>query len=114
MIAQLTGWEGTLPSLRRLHLRRNKIANFDEEIAELPELEYLNLRHNAIESMEQAVRVFQFPKLTDLNIINNPIDSSCTSFNLLMAEFLTKRTTLVRFCKVYVTERHQLEAVHLA
>lgn len=114
MIAQLTGWEGTLPSLRRLHLRRNKISTFDEEMQELPELVYLNLRHNAIESMEQAVRVFQIPKLTDLNIINNPLDTNCSSFNLLMAEFLTKRSSLIRFSKVYVTERNQLEAVHLA
>ena len=26
LISSLTGWEGGLPSLRRLHLRRNKIA----------------------------------------------------------------------------------------
>jgi len=114
MIAQFSGWEGTLPSLKRLHLRRNKIVTIDEELQELPELVYLNLRHNAIETVEQAVRVFQLPKVMDLNIINNPVDLSCSSFNLLMAEFLTRRTALVRFCKVKVQESNQLEAVHLA
>lgn len=46
MIAQLTGWEGTLPALRLLNLRKNKISTFDEEMPELPELTYLNLRKN--------------------------------------------------------------------
>ena len=64
--------------------------------------------------MEQAVKVFQFPKLTDLSVVNNPIDLNCSSFNLLMAEFLCKRSSLVRFNRVVVTERNQLEAVHLA
>ena len=113
-ISQLNGWEGGLPSLKRLHLRRNKIANIEEELPELPELEYLNLRHNAIDSLQVAFRVFQFPKVTDLNIINNPADTNCSSFNLLMAEFLIKRTALKRFCKVKVQESNQLEAVHLA
>ena len=105
-INTLSGWEGTLPALKRLHLRRNKIVQIDEELQELPELVYLNLRHNAIDSMEQAVRVFQFPKLTDLNMINNPVDLACSSFNLLMAEFLIKRPSLVRFSKVYVKENN--------
>jgi len=114
MITQLTGWEGTLPALKRLHLRKNKISTFDDEIAELPELEYLNLRRNSIDSIAQAVKVFQFPKLNDLNIINNPVDSDFSSFSLLMSEFLIRRTSLVRFCKVKITERNLLEAVHLA
>lgn len=52
------------------------------------------------------MRVFQFPKLTDLSIVNNPLDLNYSSFALLMAEFLTKRTSLVRFNRVYVTEAH--------
>ena len=80
----------------------------------MPELVYLNLRHNAIETIEMALRVFQLPKVVDLNIINNPCDTNCSSFNLLMAEFLTKRTSLVRFCKVKVQESNLLEAIYLA
>jgi len=114
MITALTGWEGTLPALRRLHLRRNKISTFEDEMQELPELEYINLRRNSLDNIEQVAKIFQFPKLVDLNIINNPVDNNCSSFNLLMAEFLTRRPALTRFCKVYVTERHSLEAVHLA
>ena len=113
-ITQLSGWEGGLPALKRLHLRRNKISSIDEELGEMPELEYLNMRHNNLETLENAFRLFQFPKVTDLNIINNPADTNCSSFNLLMAEFLIKRTTLKRFCKVKVQESNQLEAVHLA
>jgi len=114
MITSLNGLEGTLPALRRLHLRRNKIVNIEEELQEMPELVYLNVRHNAIETVEMALRVLQYPKLTDLNIINNPCDLNCSSFNLLMAEFLCKRTALTRFCKVRVQESNLLEAVHLA
>lgn len=114
LIANLNGWEGGLPSLKRLHLRRNKIVNLDDELQELPELEYLNLRHNSIETLDNAFKVFQWPKLNDLSIINNPCDQNCSSFNLLMAEFLIKRTSLKRFCKVRVEERNQMEAVHLS
>ena len=113
-IASFNGWEGGLPALRRLHLRKNKISNFDEELGELPELVYLNLRRNNIESLEVAFRVFQFPKITDLNVLNNPCDTNCSSSNLLMAEFLIKRTSLRRFNKQRVQESNQLEAVHLA
>jgi len=114
LIVNFVGWEAGLPSLKRLHLRRNKIAAIEEELPELPELEYLNLRHNAIETLEVAVKIFQFPKINDLNVTNNPVDLNCSSFNLLMAEFLIKRPSLVRFNKTKVTERNQLEAVHLA
>ena len=31
-----------------------------------------------------------------------------------MAEFLCKKSSLVRFNRVYVTEAHKLQAVHLA
>ena len=99
MIASFNGWEGGLPMLKRLHLRRNKITDFDEELSELPELVYLNLRHNAIETIEVAIKVFNFPKIIDLNVLNNPCDTKSSSFNLLMAEFLIKRTSLKRFCK---------------
>lgn len=80
----------------------------------MPELEYLNLRHNNIDSFDEAFKVFQFPKLTDLNVLNNPVDNNSSSFNLLMAEFLIKNTKLVRFCKQRVQESNLLEAVHLA
>lgn len=113
-ISSFNGWEGGLPVLKRLHLRRNKIKNFEEELSELPELEYLNLRHNEIDTLDAAFKVFQFPKINDLNILNNPCDTNCSSFNLLMAEFLIKRSSLVRFCKVRVQESNLLEAVHLA
>jgi len=113
MLVSLTGWEA-LPALKKLHLRRNKIAKIDEEgLPELPELRYINLRHNAIESMDVVFRLFQFPNVKDINILNNPVDTNFTSFNLMMAEILIKNPKLERFCKRSVTESHKLNAVHL-
>ena len=80
----------------------------------MPELVYINLRHNNLDSIENAVKIFQFPKLVDLNVVNNPIDLNASSFNLLMAEFILKRSAMVRFCKITVKESNKLEAVHLA
>ena len=114
LITSFNGWEGGLPALKRLHLRRNKIKVFEDELSELPELEYLNIRRNELETLDQAFKVFQFPKITDLSVLNNPCDTNCSSANLLMAEFLIKRSSLVRFNKTRVTEANRLEAVHLA
>jgi len=58
--------------------------------------------------------MFQFPLLVDINVLNNPVETNATSFNLLMAEILIKNTKIKRFCKVTVTEQNKLEAVYLA
>jgi hypothetical protein len=34
--------------------------------------------------------------------------------NILLADILAKNPTLVRFCKVAITDKHKLEAVYLA
>lgn len=114
MITTLSGWEA-LPQLKKLHLRRNKIAKIDEEgLAELPELRYINLRHNAFEQMDMVFRLFQFPNLKDINIINNPVEIGFSSFRVLIGEVLAKNPKVERFCKREVTESNRLEAVHLA
>lgn len=60
LISILTGWEN-LPSLRKLHLRKNKIEKVpEEEMPDLPALEYINLRRNNIENLEVIVKLFQF------------------------------------------------------
>lgn len=113
-ITSLSGWEA-LPVLKKLHLRRNKIAKIDEEgLPELPELRYINLRHNAFEAMDQVYRLFQFPNLKDINLINNPVELGYSSFRLLMSEILVKNPKVERFCKREVTESNKLEAVHLS
>jgi Leucine-rich repeat (LRR) protein len=56
-INSFAGYEG-LPVLKILHLRRNKIEKFDEELPELPALTYINLRSNKIASMEALIKVF--------------------------------------------------------
>lgn len=112
-IASLSGWE-SLPELRKLHLRRNKIEKIDEELPPLEKLEYLNLRANKIASMEQVERLYtSFPTLSDLNVINNPVELSASSFNVLLAEILVKRPAMKRFCKHSITEANLLEAVYL-
>ena len=55
-ISIFAGWE-SLPLLKKLHLRKNKIEKVQggeeaENLPELPVLEYLNLRSNKIASME--------------------------------------------------------------
>ena len=91
-------------------MRRNKISKIDEEgLPELPELEYINLRHNALESMDVVFRLFQFPNIKDVNILNNPVELGTSSFNILMAEFLVKKPSLERVCKRRVTEANRME-----
>lgn len=58
-------------------------------------------------------RLYVFPKLIDLNVINNPAENACTSFNIFVAEILAKRPSMKRICKHDVTEANLLEAVYL-
>lgn len=107
----LAGWEG-LTGLKRLHLRRNKIEKVDEELAALEQLEYLNLRANKLASMEQLERLFKNPQLTDLSVLNNPVEQNISSFNILLADVLSKNPKIKRFCKQQVQENNLLEAVY--
>jgi len=70
----------------------------DEELPPLPELEYINLRSNKIPNMETLERLYQFPNLQDISVLNNPVEQNATSFNLLVAEVLIKRPKIKRFC----------------
>lgn len=113
MLTALTGWE-SLPALKTLHLRKNKIDKIEEELPPLDELTYINLRGNAISNIEVAFRVFQFPNVTEVNILKNPLEQNASSLEVLMAEFLIKNPKLKRFCKIPVTEAIQLHAVYQA
>jgi len=64
--------------------------------------------------MEILERLYQFPNLKDINVLNNPVEQNATSFNLLVAEVLIKRPKIARFCKHLITEANKLEAVYLA
>ena len=100
VINVLSGWE-SLPKLKKLNLKRNKIDKIEEEgLPELPSLEKLNLHGNKLASLDVVFRLFQFPLLTDLNILRNPVETDATHFNLLMGEILLKNTKITRFCKV--------------
>jgi hypothetical protein len=97
-----------------LHLRRNKVEKFEEEMPPLDGLKYLNLRGNKLSSLEQIQKLFQFSNLADLNILGNPVEKITTSFNLLIAEVLILNPKVKRFCKVEITDAHKLEAIYLA
>lgn len=107
----LAGWEG-MPVLKRLHLRRNKIEKVDEELPPSETLEYLNIRANKVASMEQFERLYKNPLLRDINVLNNPIETQASSFNVLLAEVLAKNPKIKRFCKHEVKEANLLEAVY--
>lgn len=109
-ITSLSGYEN-LSGLKKLHLRRNKIANIDEELPEMGALTYINLRSNKIPSVEVLVKLFQFGNLTDINILKNPVEVEASSFNVLMSDVIRRNTKLDRFCKVKVEENHKLEAI---
>ena len=47
-----------MPNIRKIHLRKNKIEKFEEEMPPLENLKYLNLRGNKIPSIEQVQKLF--------------------------------------------------------
>jgi Leucine-rich repeat (LRR) protein len=53
----LSGWEN-LPSLKKLHLRKNKIEKIDDELPPLDSLQYLNLRGNKVPTLDQVAKLF--------------------------------------------------------
>jgi Leucine-rich repeat (LRR) protein len=50
-VSNIIGWD-SLPSLKRLHLRKNKIEKIDEELPPLDALVYLNLRGNKLSTLD--------------------------------------------------------------
>ena len=77
----------------------------------MDELTTINLRGNLIKDLETAFRLFQWPKVEDINLINNPLEREASSLEVLMAEFMIKKPALKRFCKLVATEEMQLHAV---
>ena len=74
VIGSILGYE-TMPKLRRLHLRKNKIEKFEDELPPHEGLVYLNLRVNKVPSLDQVERLYTtFPNMTDVNIIGNPVE----------------------------------------
>jgi Leucine-rich repeat (LRR) protein len=74
VIGSILGYE-TMPKLRRLHLRKNKIEKFEDELPPHEGLVYLNLRGNKVPSLDQVERLYTtFPNMTDVNIIGNPVE----------------------------------------
>ena len=108
-ISVLNGWD-QMPELRRLHIRRNKIEKMDEELPPHEKLESINLRSNKISSMDFIDRLLKWERLTDINVLNNPVEMNVSSFNILVADVLARKPSMVRFCKHKVGEANRLEA----
>ncbi|CDW78522.1 leucine rich repeat family protein [Stylonychia lemnae] len=113
VIASLTGYEN-LPSLRKLHLRKNKIEKIEDELPPLDSLQYLNLRSNKVPNLEHLAKLFVYPQLRDINVLSCPIERNASSLNLLIAEVLILNPKIKRFCKTEITDQNKLEAVYLA
>lgn len=113
VVASISGYE-SLPALRKLHLRKNKIDKFDDEMIPIDTLTYLNLRGNKVPNLEHVQKLFQFTALTDLNVLSCPVEKQASSFNLLIAEVLILNPKMKRFCKADVTDANKMEAVYLA
>lgn len=73
-ISALTGWD-QFPLLKKLHLRRNKVEKYDEELPAHENLESINLRSNKVSSFEFLVQLLKLEKLSDVNVLNNPVES---------------------------------------
>jgi len=102
-ITVLGGYEG-IPAVKILHLRRNKIEKLEDEVPPLESLVKINLRSNCIKNFEILEKLLKNEKLVDLNILNNPLETNTSSFNVLMSEVLAKNTRIQRFCKVDTKE----------
>ncbi len=114
VIASFLGYE-SLPKLKRLHLRRNKIEKFEDELPVHESLQYINLRGNKVPDLASVERLYTtFPNIQDINILENPVQKDRPSFNLVIAEVLIKFAKIKRFSKVEITDQHRLEAVYLA
>lgn len=72
-ITTITGYEN-LASLKKLHLRKNKIEKIEDELAPLDNLTYLNLRSNKIPNLEHVAKLFVFPNLNDINVLSCPVE----------------------------------------
>ena len=59
-----------MPSLERLHLRKNKFSDF-LEFPDLPSLTYLNVRENQISKIDSLKKVVNAVKF--LNLLANPL-----------------------------------------
>ena len=57
LMISLSGWE-SLPMLKKLHLRKNKIDKIEEELPPLESLQYLDLESNNIPNMKVLGRLF--------------------------------------------------------
>lgn len=104
VVSSIVGYE-TMPKLRRLHMRRNRIEKFEDELPPHESLTYINLRGNKVSDLAQVEKLYvTFPNLVDINVLGNPVEKSLPSFNLLIAEVLIKNPKVKRFSKVEITD----------
>lgn len=112
-ITSFSGYEN-VGNLKFLHLRTTKIDKIDEELPEMPAIEHINLRETKIASLANLKNIFQFGSLRNLNIVDTPLETDATSFNMLLAEVIILYHGLVKFCKVTITEQHKYESLYLS
>lgn len=57
VVTHISGYE-SLPALKKLHLRKNKIEKFEDEMTPIENLNYLNLRGNKVPNLEHVQKLF--------------------------------------------------------
>ena len=88
-----------------MHLRRNKLEKFEDELPTHESLQYINLRGNKVPDLACVERLYTtFPNCTDINILGTPVEKQLPSFNLLIAEVLIKNPKIKRFSKIAITD----------
>ena len=112
-ITSFSGYDN-VANLKMLHLRKTKIDKFEEELPEMASIESINLRETKISSLAGLKNIFQFGSLRNLNILETPLETEATSFNMLLAEIMILYRGLTRFCKVTITEQHKYEGLFLS
>ncbi len=110
-ISQLGGYDG-LSALKTLNLESTKIDKIEEEIPELPALTSINLAETKILNIENLKNIFAIETLEKLNIRNTHLETSASSFNMLMSEILILYPGMKEFCEVEVNDQHRFEALY--
>eukprot|EP00002_Diphylleia_rotans_P022553 TRINITY_DN4416_c0_g4_i4.p1 TRINITY_DN4416_c0_g4~~TRINITY_DN4416_c0_g4_i4.p1 ORF type:complete len:397 (+),score=87.60 TRINITY_DN4416_c0_g4_i4:119-1309(+) len=108
---ELTSLAGTtsFPSLTCLHLRENKISTLEGLSADLTDLQKLNLRKNEVSVFNEIRKLQVLPKLTDLNLLDNPVCVNST----YRLDVILALPGLKRLDKIVITAEEKKKALRL-
>lgn len=112
-INAFSGYEG-FNNVIEMDLENTKIDKVEEEAPEMTRLKKLNLCGTKISNMDNLKHVFKFETLRELNILETPLETHASSFNMLLAEVLILFPALENWCEREITEKHRYEGLYVA